>query len=975
MTQKPDEPTRRTFMPQTGARLGTYQILEPIGSGGMGEVFLAEDQSLGRKVALKFLPLHLAGDEAYRKRFLREARAAAALNHPNIVHIYEVGEHEGRPYFAMEHVEGPALRDRIPVEGMGVGASLRIALPLAEALAEAHAHGIVHRDLKPANVVLDRSGRPKLLDFGLAALSGGERMTQVGSTLGTVGYMAPEQVRGQEPDPRSDLFSLGVILYQMLTGAPAFRRDNEAATLEAVLKEHPEPLAERRPEASPELQRIVSKLLAKDAVDRYGGAAGLVADLSDELRRVEGSAISRASAAAIPVAVSPSPARKLLVPALLVAAALVALFLWRPWGAGRPVLEAEAAANRLVVLYFENVAEPEDPKRLGEILANLLITDFSNAQSMQVVSSQRLYDILKRLKHEGEKRIDPAVASQVAKESQAKWMLTGSILQSEPTLVLSAELVEIRTGDVVASKRLAGEAGETVFAVAEKLSGSLRRDLGLDVGSAGVPARATDARQEAYRLYLEGVEDQYRYFWPEAREKLRRAVEVDSTFAPAWLRLAIMERESPERKRAYAETAKRFQEQLNWRDRLIVDVQIREADGDTEGALALLRRITERDPEDKEVWFALALGLRGTQRTADAVNALQRVVAIDPEFKNAHNLLAYCYDELGDGEASRAAIEEYIRLAPNEPNPLDTAGDLHAKRGELREAAAAYERALALKPDFDVSLYKLLTIRTFLEEYDAVAARAAELRASEDPDHRYAGAEALIEMLTWQGRWREAADAILAALPGVPAARRMEPTAAAAELCALAGRRDDALRLAGAALAGRDSGSPWVVDIAARAYLFCGAADRAAALADSVALLVPGDNPDAETTRWAVRGHAAMAKGDTAQAVYAYERMHQVQPDFYSLALLGHAYLGAGQPELAVTLLEKAARTYFGGRSVPPEGVRVHFDLGRAYEAVGEPAKAVEQYKTFLHIWRNGDPGLPGVDEARRRLARLEAGS
>ncbi|MEE9554054.1 MAG: protein kinase [candidate division Zixibacteria bacterium] len=270
----------RSFVPITnGTMISHYEIIEKIGAGGMGEVYLAEDTELNRKVALKFLPPHLCQDEDCRSRFKREAQATAKLNHPNIVTIYEVGDHNDRPYFAMEHIEGRVLREVIKNDELSILETVEIAIGICEGLDKAHQAGIIHRDIKPSNIVIDVDGSAKLLDFGLAAIQGSEKLTMPGSTLGTIGYMSPEQIEAKDIDQRSDLFSLGVVLYEMVVGRPPFKGNSEAAVSHALLNSDPEPLARFRANVSMELDRIIQKALRKDINSRYQSAVDLLADL------------------------------------------------------------------------------------------------------------------------------------------------------------------------------------------------------------------------------------------------------------------------------------------------------------------------------------------------------------------------------------------------------------------------------------------------------------------------------------------------------------------------------------------------------------------------------------------------------------------------------------------------------------------------------------------------------------------------
>jgi serine/threonine protein kinase len=238
-----EDNTRTHIVLNNGTEVGHYVIVQRIGAGGMGEVYLALDTKLNRKVALKFIPAHLCQDEDCRKRFIREAQAAAGLDHPNVAAIYEVGEFQGRPFYAMQVVEGQSLKAVIEGDDLPIGRIVEIALQVCEGLCAAHDKGIFHRDIKPSNILMDKHGRVRIVDFGLATIRNSEHLTKTGSTLGTIGYMSPEQVQGKEIDHRSDLFSLGVVLYELTAKRNPFQRDSEAATLKAVTDDSAEPLA------------------------------------------------------------------------------------------------------------------------------------------------------------------------------------------------------------------------------------------------------------------------------------------------------------------------------------------------------------------------------------------------------------------------------------------------------------------------------------------------------------------------------------------------------------------------------------------------------------------------------------------------------------------------------------------------------------------------------------------------------------
>jgi len=262
-----------------GKTISHYRILEKLGEGGMGEVYLAQDTKLNRRVALKFLPAQLASDEEFKERFKREAQAAAALNHPNIITIHEVAEYENRPYIAMEYVEGESLKKLITKKDLSINKVINMAMQICEGLSKAHQSGIVHRDVKPQNILIDKDGRVRILDFGLAKLKKDAMLTQPGSTVGTVAYMSPEQAQGMEVDQRSDIFSFGVVLYEMITSQLPFKGEHDAAMIYSIIHETPEPLARYKANVPDELQRMVEKAMEKSPEMRYQHADDLGADL------------------------------------------------------------------------------------------------------------------------------------------------------------------------------------------------------------------------------------------------------------------------------------------------------------------------------------------------------------------------------------------------------------------------------------------------------------------------------------------------------------------------------------------------------------------------------------------------------------------------------------------------------------------------------------------------------------------------
>ena len=337
-----DDMTSPHVVLTAGTQVAQYRIIEKIGAGGMGEVYLAADSKLDRRVALKFLPAQFVADADLVSRFKREAQSAAKLDHPNIVTIYEVGDHQGRPFFAMQYVEGQSFNQLAHETTVPLQKVIEYAIQILEGLQRAHQAGIIHRDIKSANILLDHEQRPKILDFGLATVQGGEKLTKVGSTLGTVAYMSPEQAHGQQVDQRSDLFSFGVVLYELIAARTPFKRDSDAATLKAITEDTPEPLARFRAKVPDELQRIVNKLLERDPSLRYQTASGAVADLKKL-------AISTSSGSVTPIQ---KKSNKALIG--VIAAAVVVIAALGIWLLKRPATPTQATSHTLELSRITN---------------------------------------------------------------------------------------------------------------------------------------------------------------------------------------------------------------------------------------------------------------------------------------------------------------------------------------------------------------------------------------------------------------------------------------------------------------------------------------------------------------------------------------------------------------------------------------------------------------------------------------------
>ncbi len=960
-----------------GQTIHQYRILEKLGQGGMGEVYLADDTKLNRKVALKFLSETYTSDAEVLARFKREAQMAAGLNHPNIVTVHEVAEYEGRPFFAMAYIDGESLAERIAKGSLPLDDALEIATQIGDGLHNAHEAGVVHRDIKPGNVFMEHSGRVKILDFGLAKIGGGSRVTGATSTFGTIYYMSPEQVRGEVVDRRSDVFSFGVLLHEMLTGELPFKGDHSAAIIYSITNEDPKPPSSLGTGVPAELDTVVARALDKNPDNRYQ----TIQEMLDDLGRYR---------AGLGVASGGGAKRliRILLPTSIVFMAVAALIFFNPFGLEfNPKRGAVAADNSLAIMYFENVVNPEDPMRLGEIVTNLLITDLSESEYMDVVSEQRLYDILKLQGREGEKVIDRSTATDVAAHAGAKWMLLGSILQEEPRLIVTSRLVDVETGKVAASQRVTGQENDKIFEIVDQLTSEIKKDLALPAAAArekDMPvAEATTHSTEAYRYYLEGMDYLNKYYDQEAKASFDRALEYDSTFAMAYLRLSssVISNSMTERRRAISKAVE-YSDRASKKELRYINSASALISGDVKGAIAELETLIEEHPNEKEAYKELGDIYRVYISDPDeAISYYRRVLVIDPMDKGSYNSLAYLYQSVGDIDNYIWAIYQYMSLAPGEANPHDSRGDLYAFSGKPGKAIKSYAKALELKPDFHGSRVKLGHMHLFNGDYDKAREAYTTLVDDGDASIRAWGRGLMTLVPMYQGRLDEAIkllDEGIAADRAEGVEGKFHTGKYAMKAFAYAAKRDYARAVAearaGLELTNQSNPDDSFVWLAVLVGMYAAAGDfeRAEGTLQQLEDVTEMSDPGRERVFFLAQGVLECERGDAAAACKTIEAYSVAGPEFYLDYELALAYLDAGRLQEAIASYEAMIRRYSEERAQRPiHAVKLYYYLGVAFESSGRTGKAIAQYTTFLDIWQNADASIPEVQDARNRLAQL----
>ena len=630
----------------TGQTISHYKILDKLGEGGMGVVYKAQDTRLNRLVALKFLPQHIAVQEAEQARFLQEARAASALNHPNVCTIYDIKEAEHREFIVMEYVDGETIRQKSPVPK--VQDALSYALQIGEALHEAHTKGIVHRDIKSENIMVNTKNQIKVMDFGLAKLKGSLKLTKTSSTVGTLAYMAPEQLHGGDADTRSDIFSFGVVLFEMLTGTLPFRGEHEAALMYSIVNDEPQPVQKLRPEAPAEIERIIRRALEKDPEDRYQH----IDDMVSELRRVmkQSTRVSRTMLRDLPQegvmsrpAEDPAAAgtaggtavpgrKRWFVPAgVILAVVAIATVIYLVF------YNRHVAIDSIAVLPFTNASADSSTEYLSDGVTESIINTLSQISNLSVKSRNAVF-------HYKGNNIDPQKAG---KELGVKAVLTGRLMQRGDALQISTELVDVAGNNQIWGEQFNRKTSD-ILAVQEVIAKEISQNLQLKLAGEDEKKLAKHATEntEAYQLYLKG-----RFHWNK-----RKA--ADLMQAVDYFNQAIVK--DPGYALAYAGLASTYA--------LLPEYGFLPVKEYIPKAEAAVKKALDLDPSLAEPHAVLGL-LRYSHQWdwAGAESELKRAIELDPNYPTVHHWYSICLRQQGKVDEAYREIRRAQELDPLSP--------------------------------------------------------------------------------------------------------------------------------------------------------------------------------------------------------------------------------------------------------------------------------------------------------------------
>jgi tetratricopeptide (TPR) repeat protein len=986
---------------EANTTLSHYRIVSKLGAGGMGEVYLAQDTRLARKVALKVLPGDIASDKERLLRFEREAHAVSALNHPNIITIHEIGESDGVHFIATEFIDGTTLGDRLADHSLTLSEMLAVAAQIARAIQAAHEAGIVHRDIKPGNVMLRRDGYVKVLDFGIAKLTehtsgaiGSEAdtiakmlNTEPGKIMGTTHYMAPEQVRNQTIDARTDIWSLGVLLYEMIAGRKPFLGETFGDLIAAILTNEPPAVSELAPECPAELERIVVKALQKDRKQRYQHAKDLSSDLKGLRRRlafeaelersatvdhsdaltapktVTGATLSTGPVAAATdgigatgqtAATDPhttSSAEYLvnefrkhrrgvflaLIPFLVAVAALVYFAAFRP--------QPAALTDKDTILLADIENTTDDPVFDGALKQGLAVT-LGQSPFLDIFPEARVRETLQLMQRAPDERVTEAVAREICQRQGLKAFLSGSIATLGSHYVIMLKAVNAQSGDEIARDQTEADSKERVLTALSQVAIKLRQQLGESLSSIqkfDAPIeQATTSSLDALKAYSLGLEQANSGNYPKAIPFYQRAIELDPNFALGYQALA--------------------REQLNNDDNNAATVSATKA-----------FELRERASENEKLYITMMYHRAVTHDLEKAIEGGEVWKHTYPRYWRPYHALADLYLEVGEFAKAAENGREAVRLNPKIAAAYSNYAGALVYLNRFDEAKQIYQQAFA--NNLDAREYHWYLYWIAYHANDA-AAMQQQLAWAETNSFPYWSLFLQAQTAALEGKWRKSIDLSnrdtemirRGGTKGLVAwmASHEALTAALFGDCQTAKQK---------AVQALESVPDATYAGSAAVLAMCGEVNQAQTQADKLAQLYPNDTRFNGIWLPVIRAAIELQRNNPARAIQflepatRYEAAADFQPQY--LRALSYLRLGKG-PEAAVEFQKIVDRKGQADLLVSTLYPLARLGLARALSLSGDAARARKAYEDFFALWRDADSDLPILIEAKKEYEKLK---
>jgi serine/threonine protein kinase/tetratricopeptide (TPR) repeat protein len=973
---------------------GRYEIIEELGKGGMGRVYRVEDTKAKEEIAIKLIKPEIAADKKTIERFRNELTTARKIVQKNVCRMYDIGEEKGQHFITMEYVSGGDLKKFIRrSKQLTVGTAISISKQICEGLSEAHSLGIVHRDLKPNNIMIDDNGNARIMDFGIARTIREKGITGPSVMIGTPEYMSPEQVDAKEVDQRSDIYSLGIIMYEMVTGELPFQGETPLSVAMKHKGEIPKDPRDINAQIPEDLSGLILKCLAKEKADRYRSPA----EIRSELERIETGlpTTSKVIPKAIPstskeITVSFQP-RKLLVPALAtvsLAVVIVLLLLFLP---GKKTVPIPTDKPSLAVLYFENNSGDETLENWRSGLSEMLITDLSQSKFLHILSGDRIYSLLDDLDLLEKDKYSTEDLKKVASQGGVSHILRGSFITAGEKFIINASLMKGDTAEVLSSIQEDGMGEISITDSLDSITTKIKTDLNLteDQVSDDIDRelnQITSQYPEAFKLYAEGRRVFYEGDERASIPYYERAIAVDRGFAMAYRAMAISYGNLGFRpiRDEYMEKAMEFKERLPDRDKYLIEADYySSSEGTYDSAISVYENALELYPDDTTINHNLALIYNNLDEYEKAIPYYERAVNAKTIFDGTYSQLATAYRAVGEFDKAQAVLESSLQYVDNKSDIYRALAGHFLLLGEDEKAQAAVEEALIANPE-NVRSYGTRG-RLYMLQGDLKKAEDDfwKLMEETEPGARYLGLNGLIDLSLHKGQLKQAKDFLMRGITLAMNSNLKWPESewrsTLAHIHIRLGDFDEAIKESQQAFQlAVDADEPYLQRRAVHLTGLAYARNNALIQAEQTALELETLFVEGRYKKLArlhhLQGEIELKKKNYPQAIDAFKQALSLtlyQSNAFYSSSLAQAYYLSGQHKKAQDEYIRILTLRGGRKGFRDLVTKSHYMMGIVFKELGQKKEAIQSFEKFLSLWKDADPGLPEVDEAKKRLAGL----
>ena len=961
-----------------------YEIIEELGKGGMGRVYRVLDKKINEEVALKLIKPEIA-DSKTIERFSNELKMARKISHKNVCRMYHLSEESGTHYITMEYVPGETLKSMIRMtKQLSVGTAVNIAKQVCEGLEEAHRLGVVHRDLKPQNIMIDKQGNARIMDFGIARSMDTEGTTRPGFMIGTPEYMSPEQTEFKDVDHRSDIYTVGIILFEMLTGRTPFEGETPISVAMKHKSEKPLDPVKFNVEIPPDLSRIILTCLEKNKENRYQSVEKLLAELNvleAGLPTKERAIPRRSPITEKEITVSFKPKKALLPLLAVLVLAVIAVVVWRLLPKKETVLLASDKPS-LVVMYFKNNTGEESLDHWRTALTDLLITDLSQSKLIRVVSGEVLYNILERLDQLQATAYSSEVLREISSRGRADRVLVGNFTKAGDTFRINTTLQDGRTGELIGSESVEGIGERSFYTMVDELTRRIKAHFELteEEITADIDSRIetiTTGSPEAYKLYSEARTYHLQQDFWRSLGTMQNALEIDPEFAMAWRSAAMAFSNLGMRPAKLEAITKAFElrDKVSERERYIIEADYYKSwETSYDKAMESYKKLLDLYPDDTIGNTNLGILYFELEEFDKAVACYETKIKNDPDDRLASWNLIETYEAMGLYDKANQVAERYLQRNPENVAFLEKQFNVYLYQGKYDLAQANLDKMLSLDPNIQLA-HAIRTGHISLLRGDTEHAHSQYQKMPEGSTDQRA---AMVNLFMLQGKFEEAEHQLLmkpvmTEQLAVLYLRTNRPKLALKELASV---EEDAQKA--------ESISRQIMALFAKglAHTQTKSFDEATKIAEEIRGLIP-----VWMHKKLIRYHdhllgmVAFEKGNFSESI---EKLSEAVQSLYApednfpriqalfIHTLAQAYYKAGRLIQAQEEFGRILSLHLGRIGDGDLFAKSLYTLGKIFEQTGQKEKALAHFERFLDLWKDADPGLPEIDDAKARLAALK---